>query len=109
MYEWMTPDKLIDFVQGFYGLRNVERSRELAREFDLPMNRKIKIFSKGMKQKLYLMQALIHDPELLILDEPTTGLDPIVRNEVCPLRSGKGLRHGRNLAGRQTSYEQEAF
>lgn len=85
MYEWMTPDQLIDFVQGFYGAGNAERKRELTRQFDLPMDRKIKTFSKGMKQKLYLMQALIHDPELLVLDEPTTGLDPIVRNEVLDM------------------------
>jgi len=49
------------------------------------MDRKIRTFSKGMKQKLYLMQALIHDPEILILDEPTTGLDPVVRNEVLDM------------------------
>lgn len=85
MYEWMTPDQLLDFVQGFYGARDAERKKTLAEQFDLPMDRKIKTFSRGMKQKLYLMQALIHDPELLVLDEPTTGLDPIIRNEVLEM------------------------
>lgn len=85
MYEWMTPHSLLDFVQGFYDVKDSARKKALAEEFDLPMNRKIRTFSKGMKQKLYLMQALMHDPELLVLDEPTVGLDPIVRNEVLDM------------------------
>jgi len=47
----------------------------------------VKTFSKGMKQRLNLIQALLHDPEFVILDEPTTGLDPIGRKEIKNLVS----------------------
>lgn len=50
--------------------------------FQLPRNKKIKEFSKGMKMKLSIASALAHHPRLLILDEATAGLDPVVRNEL---------------------------
>ena len=50
--------------------------------FQLPRNKKIKEFSKGMKMKLSIATALAHHPRLLILDEATAGLDPVVRNEL---------------------------
>ncbi|MDO4288612.1 MAG: ABC transporter ATP-binding protein [Eubacterium sp.] len=53
--------------------------------FGLPKDKKIKVFSKGMKMKLFIITALAHRPELLILDEATTGLDPIVRSEILDL------------------------
>lgn len=52
------------------------------KKFDLPRNLFIKEFSKGMKMKLSIAAALAHHPKLLILDEPTGGLDPVVRNEI---------------------------
>lgn len=58
---------------------------ELAERFSIPMNQKIKEFSKGMKMKLMLACALAHRPDLLILDEATSGLDPVVRNEILDL------------------------
>lgn len=51
-------------------------------KFNLPVNKKIKSFSTGMKMKLSIAIAFSHHAELFILDEPTSGLDPIVRNEV---------------------------
>ncbi|MGI9519444.1 MAG: AAA family ATPase, partial [Pirellulaceae bacterium] len=50
--------------------------------FDLNLDKKTRAYSSGMKQKLGLIQALMHQPDLLILDEPTTGLDPLVRKSV---------------------------
>ena len=50
--------------------------------FDLPLNKKIKVFSRGMKMKLQIAVALSHNAKLLILDEPTSGLDPVVRSEI---------------------------
>ena len=54
----------------------------LAELFDLNLDKRTRAYSSGMKQKLGLIQALMHQPELLILDEPTTGLDPLVRKSV---------------------------
>lgn len=54
-------------------------------QFNVPLNKPIKILSKGMKKKLEIITALSHKPKLLILDEPTSGLDPVVRNEILSL------------------------
>ena len=54
-------------------------------DFDIPKNKKIKTFSKGMKMKLSIAQALSHDSKLLVLDEATAGLDPVVREEVLDI------------------------
>lgn len=55
------------------------------RQFEIPLDKKIKTFSKGMKMKLYIATALAHDAKLLILDEATSGLDPVVRNEILDI------------------------
>ncbi len=55
------------------------------KEFDIQENKKIKELSKGMRKKLEIATALSHKPKLLILDEPTNGLDPVVRNEVLEI------------------------
>ena len=60
-------------------------ARELAQRLDLAMDRPIKNLSKGNKQKIGVVQALMHRPELLMLDEPTAGLDPLMQREVLGL------------------------
>lgn len=55
------------------------------KEFDLPDNKKVGIFSKGMKMKLMVAAALSHNAELIILDEPTSGLDPVARDELLDI------------------------
>jgi ABC-2 type transport system ATP-binding protein len=57
----------------------------LAERLDLDLQRPIKNFSKGNKQKVGVVQALMHRPELLLLDEPTSGLDPLIQQEVLGL------------------------
>ncbi len=63
----------------------------LAERLDLELDRSVRAYSKGMKQKLGLIQALMHDPELVILDEPTSGLDPFTQRTVNEM-----LRERRN-------------
>ena len=55
------------------------------REFRLPENKPIKEYSKGMKMKLSIATALAHQPKLLILDEATSGLDPVMRSEILDI------------------------
>lgn len=76
-------------LQYFNDLRgscvNWERITHLAQKLDLDLTRPIKNLSKGNKQKVGVIQALMHQPEVLILDEPTSGLDPIMQQEVISL------------------------
>lgn len=59
-----------------------QRFSEYLNRFELPLNKKVKELSKGMKMKLSIAAALSHDSRILILDEATSGLDPVVRNEI---------------------------
>ncbi len=59
--------------------------------------RKISTYSTGMKQKIKLAQAIVHDPELIILDEPTNGMDPKGRQEMLDLIKDIHLNHGKNI------------
>jgi ABC-2 type transport system ATP-binding protein len=78
-YERMTGAKLLRFCDAIRGNGAAAEIRRLQRRFDLDLDRRIRDYSRGMKQKLGLIQALMHRPELLILDEPTTALDPLVQ------------------------------
>lgn len=81
LYEWMTVQEIGWFTGGFYGSGYFERYLKMAADYQLPLDRKIKKLSKGMRAKVSLALALAHEPELLILDEPTSGLDTLVRRE----------------------------
>jgi len=85
-----TPRRFLHYMGVLSGMpkEGIWRTIEaVARELDLTQNldRKIGALSKGNKQKVGIAQAMIHGPEILLLDEPTTGLDPIGRNEVLTL------------------------
>ena len=67
------------------GIGDWQRVRTLAERMELDLDRPIKNLSKGNKQKVGVVQALMHEPELLLLDEPTAGLDPLVQQEVLDL------------------------
>lgn len=81
LYEWMTVGESGWFTAGFYPDGFYNRFLKLAAHYQLPLARKIKHLSKGMRAKVALSLALAHEPELLILDEPTSGLDTLVRRE----------------------------
>jgi ABC-2 type transport system ATP-binding protein len=81
IYPWMTVGNVIDFTRPFYPSWDEDFCREMIDLFKLETRKKVKQLSKGMLVKLALLLAVAHRPELLILDEPTTGLDPIVHED----------------------------
>jgi ABC-2 type transport system ATP-binding protein len=80
-YPYMTVDELIKFNQGLFPRWSQETARHYLDRFDLPPKTKVGHLSKGMKAQLGLTLALAVQPELLILDEPTSSLDPVWRRK----------------------------
>lgn len=81
MFGWMTVDEIARFMAPFYPTWDHELANRYARQFELPLRTKIKHLSKGQTVRLGLLLALAHRPELVILDDPALGLDPIMRKE----------------------------
>jgi ABC-2 type transport system ATP-binding protein len=81
MFGWMRVKQLISFIAPFYPTWDHKWASDLAQRFELPMNTRIKHLSKGQGVRVALLLALAHRPELVILDDPTLGLDPIMRKE----------------------------
>ena len=79
---WMRVDELIRYSRAFYPAWDDAYAEELRRTFALDLAAKIKNLSKGQKARAGLLVALAHRPELLVLDEPSSGLDPIVRRDI---------------------------
>lgn len=80
IYDVLTPTEYLDFIGKLYGMEEAllqERSRKLLEAFGLGavLGDRMDTFSKGMKQKVLLIAGIIHDPKIIILDEPLSGLD----------------------------------
>ncbi|QFU81781.1 ABC transporter ATP-binding protein [Natronorubrum aibiense] len=81
-YDRVTGATVLDY---FGRIRGEQRRTELLERFPVPLDRNVKAYSSGNRQKLAIVATFMHDPELAIMDEPTSGLDPLVQNEFYAL------------------------
>jgi ABC-2 type transport system ATP-binding protein len=79
---WMRVDRFMNYLRPFYPSWDQELENELVRQFDLPLDRKLKDMSRGMRMKAALASSLAYHPKLIVLDEPFSGLDPLVRDQL---------------------------
>jgi ABC-2 type transport system ATP-binding protein len=80
--EWMTVGAFLQYCKPFYPGWRDEDAAELVRAYDLPLNRPLKSLSRGMRVKAALASSLAYRPRLIVLDEPFSGLDVLVREEL---------------------------
>jgi len=81
VYNNLTGAELLEFISHLRGGVDWQYVREMAERFDYDLSQRIKTLSHGNRQKIGLIQAFMNKPELLILDEPTIGLDPLMQQE----------------------------
>jgi ABC-2 type transport system ATP-binding protein len=79
LYERLSGREQLSYFAGLRRLPGLGRADELAERFQVELDRPIRTLSKGNRQKVGIVQAFMHDPDLLILDEPTSGMDPLVQ------------------------------
>jgi ABC-2 type transport system ATP-binding protein len=80
--DWMRISELLRYLRPFYPTWDDAFAEELRSQFDLDPSARVKSLSQGQRARVGLLAALAYRPELLVLDEPSTGLDPIVRREI---------------------------
>ena len=79
---WMRVGTFLRYLRPFYPTWDTQLETQLVQMFDLPLDRKLKQLSRGMRMKAALASALAFRPKLIVLDEPFSGLDPMVRDEL---------------------------
>jgi len=80
--EWMRVYEFLRYMQAFYPKWDVQYAEELREQFGIDRTARLRVLSKGQRAKLGLLAAQAHRPDLLLLDEPSSGLDPIVRRDI---------------------------
>jgi ABC-2 type transport system ATP-binding protein len=82
LYPFLTVERAVEYHAAFFPTFDMPYAAELVDQFNLPRGRQVRALSKGEAGKLHMLLVLAQRPKLLILDEPTDGLDPIVRRDV---------------------------
>ena len=80
--DWMTVKSFLAYLKPFYPAWDDARAADLVRQFDLPPDRKLRQLSRGMWMKAAFVASLAYRPKLLVLDEPFSGLDPLIREDL---------------------------
>ncbi len=97
LYSNMTAQQLVRFTRGFYPAWSDEAAARYSRLFEIPMDRPFAKLSQGNRTKVCLLLALAQGAELLIFDEPTTGLDPVVVDKLLRVLVEDGVSEGRTI------------
>jgi len=80
--EWMRVDGFMSYLRAFYPSWDRDLENQLVKQFELPLERKLKHLSRGLRMKVALASSLAYHPKVIVLDEPFSGLDPLVRDEL---------------------------
>ena len=109
--EWMTPAELLAYCRPFYPTWDEALCRKLQGELNLPVSARLRTLSRGTRMKAALLASLAYRPELVLLDEPFSGLDPLVRDELIrallELAAGNDLASGRRMTVFVSSHDIE--
>jgi len=109
-YEDMTGRRFVRFLAGLHGCSHEKADEALARVgLAEAGNRRIRTYSKGMRQRVKLAQAIAHDPRVLILDEPLTGMDPVARRQMIDLMRDFERRGATVIVSSHILHEVEAM
>lgn len=93
LYGNMTGWKFLEYFGKVRGGYNAGTARDFAKRLDIKLDRKMKEYSRGMRQKVAIIQAFMNNPDLIIMDEPTNGLDPLVQQtfmDILREEAGRG-------------------